>query len=142
MKVQVLFAWYDIWIGVFYDKKKNWWYILPIPMIGIILKLPENWRISIVVVRFKRRIAAWKDQRELARKKRVLEIEFHKLKWTNDQVWNMTKHSCGCLDDAVRLLANRLMNHCSENDGKMNDGRLFHTAKELVLSGFDRKWEN
>lgn len=49
MKIQLLFAWYDLWIGLFYDKKKNWIYILPLPMIGIVLKLPENWRISHVV---------------------------------------------------------------------------------------------
>lgn len=49
MKVKLIFAWYDIWIGAFYDKKKNWIYIFPLPMLGIILKLPEKWRISYVV---------------------------------------------------------------------------------------------
>ncbi len=42
MKIQLLFAWYDFWIGAFYDKKKNWLYILPFPMIGIIIKFPEK----------------------------------------------------------------------------------------------------
>jgi len=40
MKIQFLFKWYDLWIGFFYDKKKNWIYFLPLPMIGIIIKLP------------------------------------------------------------------------------------------------------
>ena len=26
MKIQFIFAWYDLWIGLFYDKKKNWIY--------------------------------------------------------------------------------------------------------------------
>lgn len=42
MEVEFLFKWYDFWIGAFYDKKKRWLYILPIPMIGIIIKLPKN----------------------------------------------------------------------------------------------------
>lgn len=48
MQVQLIFKWFDFWIGIFYDQKKNWIYLLPIPMVGIIFKLPENWRISSV----------------------------------------------------------------------------------------------
>jgi hypothetical protein len=33
-----LFAWYDLWIGLFWDKKKYWLYVLPLPMVGIIIK--------------------------------------------------------------------------------------------------------
>ena len=29
VKVKFIFAWYDLFIGVFYDQKKNWIYILP-----------------------------------------------------------------------------------------------------------------
>jgi hypothetical protein len=42
MKIQFIFKWYDIWIGFFYDKKKKWIYFLPLPMIGVIIKLPER----------------------------------------------------------------------------------------------------
>lgn len=39
--VSFLFAWYDLWVGLFWDKKKKWLYILPIPMFGIILKFKK-----------------------------------------------------------------------------------------------------
>lgn len=42
MKFKLLFAWYDLWIGLFYDQKKGWLYVFPIPMFGIILKLPQK----------------------------------------------------------------------------------------------------
>lgn len=40
MKIQFLFKWYDLWVGIFYDRKNRWIYILPFPTVGIILKLP------------------------------------------------------------------------------------------------------
>jgi hypothetical protein len=40
MKIQFLFKWYDLWVGIFYDRKNRWIYLLPLPTVGIILKLP------------------------------------------------------------------------------------------------------
>lgn len=38
MTVTLIFAWYDLWVGAFWDSKKRWLYILPLPCVGIILK--------------------------------------------------------------------------------------------------------
>lgn len=35
MKAKFIFAWYDFWIGIFWDNKNRRLYVLPIPMIGI-----------------------------------------------------------------------------------------------------------
>lgn len=37
-RVKFIFAWYDMWVGFFYDKKKHWLYFFPVPMFGIIIK--------------------------------------------------------------------------------------------------------
>lgn len=35
MKVTVHFAWYDFWVGFYYDRKKHILYICPIPMLVV-----------------------------------------------------------------------------------------------------------
>jgi hypothetical protein len=42
MKIKLLFAWYDLWIGIFIDEKKKWIYFLPIPTLGIIIKIKRK----------------------------------------------------------------------------------------------------
>lgn len=34
MRIKPIFAWYDLWIGAFYDQKKRRLYVFPFPMIG------------------------------------------------------------------------------------------------------------
>lgn len=41
MTVRLIFAWYDLWIGAFWDQAKRRLYILPIPCIGIMLDFGE-----------------------------------------------------------------------------------------------------
>jgi len=38
LKISPLFAWYDIWIGIYYDTKRKTIYFLPLPMLGIKIK--------------------------------------------------------------------------------------------------------
>ena len=39
MKVRRLFAWYDAWVGAFWDGKGRRLYLLPIPFAGVVLEL-------------------------------------------------------------------------------------------------------
>ena len=39
MKIRPIFAWYDLWVGVFWDRKARKLYILPVPCIGVVVQL-------------------------------------------------------------------------------------------------------
>jgi hypothetical protein len=47
VKIQFIFAWFDFWIGIFYDQKKKWIYLFLFPMCGIIIKLKKKSKINI-----------------------------------------------------------------------------------------------
>jgi hypothetical protein len=38
LKVELIWKWYDLWIGFFWDSKKKWLYFFPFPTFGIIFK--------------------------------------------------------------------------------------------------------
>lgn len=35
IRFKIIFAWYDIWIGFFWDAKQRYLYFFPVPMLGI-----------------------------------------------------------------------------------------------------------
>lgn len=44
MNVRPIFAWYDLWIGAFWDQKNRRLYILPIPCLGIVIQFAGQTR--------------------------------------------------------------------------------------------------
>jgi hypothetical protein len=39
MKMTPMFAWYDFWVGMFWDRRKRCLYIFPVPMFGVKVEL-------------------------------------------------------------------------------------------------------
>ena len=37
MKVRLIFAWYDLWVGVYYDRAQRRLYVLPLPCFGLVI---------------------------------------------------------------------------------------------------------
>lgn len=37
MTIRPIFAWYDLWIGAYWDRKSRRLYLLPLPCIGIVI---------------------------------------------------------------------------------------------------------
>lgn len=42
MKITPMFAWYDFWIGLFWDQRKRKLYIFPVPMFGVCVSFREK----------------------------------------------------------------------------------------------------
>jgi hypothetical protein len=38
MSIKPIFAWYDFWVGAFWDQAKRRLYIFPIPMFGVVIQ--------------------------------------------------------------------------------------------------------
>lgn len=46
-RIRFLFAWYDIWIGAYWDRRNRRLYILPIPMFGIVIDCcRHDWKLQ------------------------------------------------------------------------------------------------
>lgn len=40
--VKPIFAWYDLWVGIFWDSRKRKLYILPVPCVGVVIEIPKR----------------------------------------------------------------------------------------------------
>lgn len=38
MKIRPLFAWYDFWVGAYWNQEQRKLFILPLPMLGIVIE--------------------------------------------------------------------------------------------------------
>ena len=41
MRVRPIFAWYDLWVGLFVDLKKKRVYFFPVPTLGLVFDWSE-----------------------------------------------------------------------------------------------------
>lgn len=39
LRIKPLFAWYDFWVGLYWDRSKRRLYIFPLPMLGFYVQL-------------------------------------------------------------------------------------------------------
>jgi hypothetical protein len=42
MSARFIFAWYDLWVGVFWDRKGRRLYILPLPCVGVVIEFARK----------------------------------------------------------------------------------------------------
>lgn len=40
--VKLLLAWYDLWVGAYWDRAKRRLYILPLPCVGVVISFPPK----------------------------------------------------------------------------------------------------
>lgn len=38
MSIRPLFAWYDFWVGAYFDRKAHRLYVLPVPCLGFVIQ--------------------------------------------------------------------------------------------------------
>lgn len=42
MSIKPIFAWYDLWVGAFWDRRKRRLYLLPIPCLGVVIQFGDR----------------------------------------------------------------------------------------------------
>jgi len=49
MNIRFVFAWYDFWIGLYWDRKNRDLYILPLPMVGLVIHFQSKSKGSVFI---------------------------------------------------------------------------------------------
>lgn len=49
LSVTLMFAWYDFWVGLYYDRSKRDLYVFPVPMLGLKISLRRKSRLQIAI---------------------------------------------------------------------------------------------
>lgn len=44
MKIELLLAWYDLWVGAYWDAARRKLYVLPLPCVGVVITLRQRLR--------------------------------------------------------------------------------------------------
>ena len=42
LKVRLIFAWYDVWVGFYIDRDKRRLYVFPVPCLGMVFSWPDQ----------------------------------------------------------------------------------------------------
>ena len=42
--MKLIFAWYDLWVGAYWDRLNRRLYIFPIPMVGAMIQFKPTWK--------------------------------------------------------------------------------------------------
>lgn len=42
MRIRPLFAWYDIWVGCYWDRAARRLYVLPLPCLGFVVQFEQE----------------------------------------------------------------------------------------------------
>lgn len=42
MNVRLIYAWYDLWVGLYWDRANRRLYILPVPCFGIVVEFAKK----------------------------------------------------------------------------------------------------
>lgn len=60
LKVKVIVAWYDVWIGFYFDRSRKTLYFFPVPFIGLKIHYHKSKRVPVNFRRKKYPKATWK----------------------------------------------------------------------------------
>jgi len=42
MRAQIVLAWYDLWVGAYWDRKGRRLYLLPFPCVGVVIEFNKR----------------------------------------------------------------------------------------------------